>query len=151
PNGENAVDRRPPALQADVRGRKSEALAETEPANDPARHAVVAAEHRLRLLEIAGRERGPDRRAADARAVEHDRLDDRDVESVPLAGAAQIFERAAATAAEAKIVADDDVTCAEPRDEHLLDERPRLESAELAKARAEELVDTGGVEQLEAL
>src|SRR5690606_18185814 len=71
--------------------------------------------------------------------------------SVPLAGAAQIFERAAATAAEAKIVADDDVTCAEPRDEHLLDERPRLESAELAKARAEELVDTGGVEQLEAL
>src|SRR5690606_26424515 len=58
PHGEDAIDRRPPTLQADVRRREAEALAEPEAPNDPSRHAVVAAEHRLRLLEIARGERG---------------------------------------------------------------------------------------------
>src|SRR5690606_34140302 len=151
PDGEDAVDRRPAALEADIRRRKSQALAEPEPANDPPRHAVIAAEHRLRLLEIALGERGPDRRAADALAVEHDGLDDRDVEPMPLAGAAQILERAAAAVTEAKIVTDDDVPGAEALDEEPLDELPRRQPPELTKARAEELVDAGRVEQLEAL
>src|SRR5690606_28790790 len=69
----------------------------------------------------------------------------------PLAGAAQILERAAAAVTEAKIVTDDDVPGAEALDEEPLDELPRRQPPELTKARAEELVDAGRVEQLEAL
>src|SRR5690606_15924519 len=151
PHGEDAIDRRPPTLQADVRRREAEALAEPEAPNDPSRHAVVAAEHRLRLLEIARGERGANRRAAHALAVEHHRLDDGHVKTVPLAGAAQVVERAAAAVAEAEVVTDDHVTRVETRDQQPLDELLRREPAKLAKARAEELVDARRVEQLEAL
>src|SRR5690606_15723637 len=151
PHREDAVDRRPPTLQADIRRRESEALTESEPADDLPRHAVVAAEHRFRRLEVARGERRADRRAAHALAVERDGLDDGHVETVPLACAAQVVERAPSAVAEAEVVTYDDVTRVETLDQQPFHELLRREPAEPTKTRAEELVDPRGSEQLEAL
>src|SRR5690606_233243 len=150
-HGEDAVDRRAAALQVHVRGRESERLPEAAPADDAPGQAEIPAKHLPRLSEIAGRERRANRRAADPLAAQRYRRHDGDLEAVLVAAAAQIVETAAAPEPEAEIVTDDDLARPEPRDEQILDERLWRKAAELAKARAENLVDAGLLEQLEAL